>query len=242
MSLITGFPSTIFLRIFDSYNLTKGAKKLLLVFISFLLWPVSTVIAAPAYWANWTSNTSSEVSGTLTVGSSIIDVTFSGAYGFSQTSGGTNYWNPPTPYISPLVDNAPPSSDIIGLGSGGSATIKFSEVIQDPILALVSWNGNIVDFGVPIEILSYGAGYWGDGIPILNSSGTGFYGNGEVHGVIRLPGSYSSITFTHTSEYWHGLTVGVLDVAPFFGGSLKTLPSYEFSLEKSTQKTDSIQL
>lgn len=174
---------------------------------------------------NWTNSTPSEVSGTLTVGSSTIGVTFSGAYYFAQTSDGINYWNPPAPYISQIVDNAPPTSDIIGLGSGGYETIKFSEVIQDPIIALVSWNSNTVDFGVPIEILSYGAGYWGNGVPILNSSGTGFYGNGEVHGIIRLPGAYSSITFTHTSEYWHGLTVGVLGVAPFFGDSLKTLPS-----------------
>jgi hypothetical protein len=95
------------------------------------------------------------------------------------------------------------------LGTGGSKTITFSQVIQDPILALVSWNGNTVDFGVPIEILSYGTGYWGSGTPILNASGTGFYGSGEVHGVIRLPGNYSSIAFTDTSEYWHGFTVGV---------------------------------
>ena len=57
----------------------------------------------------------------------------------------------------------------------------------------------------------YRRGYWGDGTPILNSSGTGFYAEKfeEVHGVIRLRGAYSSITFTDTSEYWHGFTVGV---------------------------------
>ncbi len=76
----------------------------------------------------------------------------------------------------------------------------------------MSWNGNTVDFGVPIEILSYGAGYWGNGTPQLNLAGTGFYGNGEVHGVIELPGDFTSISFTHTSENWHGFTVGVVDV------------------------------
>jgi len=40
-----------------------------------------------------------------------------------------------------------------------------------------------------------------------------FFGNGEVHGVIRLPGVYTSISFTDTSEYWHGLTVGVVGLA-----------------------------
>jgi hypothetical protein len=81
--------------------------------------------------------------------------------------------------------------------------------VKDPLLGLVSWNGNTVDFGVPIEILSFGCGFWGCGTPILNGTGTGFFGSGEVHGVIRLPGTYTSISFTDTGEFWHGLTVGV---------------------------------
>ncbi len=36
--------------------------------------------------------------------------------------------------------------------------------------------------------------------------------------------------------------VGVNILASFFGGSLKTLPSYEFSLEQGAQKTESVQL
>jgi len=115
----------------------------------------------------------------------------------------------------------------IGLDEAGTVTITFSQAVQDPLLALVSWNGNTVDFGVPINILSYGAGYWGNGVPVLNSTGTGFFGSGEVHGVIELPGLYDSITFTHTSEGWHGFTVGakavVIPVPPtvwFLGSGL----------------------
>jgi len=178
----------------------------------FVLASASVAIAAPAYWTDWTSEIAGApiVQGTLNVGSSTVGVTFSGTYSFAQTSGGTNYWNPSAPYISSFVDNAPPASDIIALNAGGTATITFTESIKDPLIALVSWNNNTVDFGVPIEILSYGAGYWGNGTPILNTEGDGFYGSGEVHGVIRLPGSYMSISFTHTSETWHGFTVGVL--------------------------------
>ena len=108
------------------------------------------------------------------------------------------------------MENAPPASDIIGLSTGGTATITFSEAVKDPLLALVSFNGNTVDFGVPIEILSYGSGYWGNGTPILNIDGDGFFGSGEVHGVIRVPGSFTSLSFTHTTEGWHGITVGVV--------------------------------
>lgn len=181
-----------------------------------VLGSVPASMAAPIYWTDWTSVTTaaSGVLGTLNVGASTVNVAFSGAYAFAQTSGGTNYWSPDAPYLSSTVSNAPPASDIIALSAGGSKTITFSAPVQDPLVALVSWNGNTVDFGVPIEILSFGAGYWGNGTPILNAGGTGFFGSGEVHGVIRLPGSHSSITFTDTSENWHGLTVGVVGLAP----------------------------
>ena len=153
------------------------------------------------------------VFGTLAVGTTTVDVTFAGEYSFAQVSGGINYWSPATPYVSATVDNEPPASDIIALSTGGTATITFSQAVTDPLIALVSWNGNTVDFGVPIEILSFGPGYWGNGTPELNGAGTGFFGSGEVHGVIRLPGEFTSITFTHTSEGWHGLTVGVVGLA-----------------------------
>jgi hypothetical protein len=167
--------------------------------------------ASVVSWTDWTavSELSSGVFGTLTVGSDTVHVTYSGLYSFAQTSGGTNYWNPSAPYLSTDVDNAPPAADIIALNAGGSKTITFSQAVQNPILALVSWNGNTVDFGETIKILSFGNGYWGGGTPILNATGTGFFGSGEVHGVIELPGTYTSITFTDTSENWHGLTVGV---------------------------------
>jgi hypothetical protein len=175
-----------------------------------------TAGAATVSWTDWTGVTATApgVVGTLDVSGTAVDVNFSGAYSFAQTTGGTNYWSPTAPYISGAVDNAPPAADIIGLNAGGRATISFSQAVTDPLIALVSWNNNTVDFGVPIEVLSFGAGYWGNGTPVVNGAGTGFFGSGEVHGVIRLPGTYSSISFTHTSENWHGLTVGVTGIAP----------------------------
>jgi hypothetical protein len=173
-----------------------------------LIASIMSAQAATVSWTDWTSKTASTVSGTLNVDSKPIDVTYTGGHYFAQTNDGTNYWNPSAPYLSSAVDNAPLTSDIIALDAGGTGTISFSEMVRDPLMALVSWNGNTVDFGVPIEILSYGKGYFGQGTPILNDAGTGFYGDGEVHGVIRIPGDYDSITFTHTSEYWHGFTIG----------------------------------
>lgn len=165
--------------------------------------------ALPISWTDWMTTGPSVVGGTATVGATPVTVTFSGAYLFAQTGGGTNYWVPGAPYVSGAVDNAPPASDMIALNAGGAKTITFSQPVIDPILALVSWNGVTVDFGTPIQILSFGTGFWGSGTPVLNGGGTGFTGNGEVHGAIRLPGTFTSITFTDTAERWHGFTVGV---------------------------------
>jgi len=181
---------------------------------------VAPASADTVYWTDWTSASAAAgtVSGTLTSGSDTISVGYSGGYSFAQTSGGTNYWSPSTPYLSSTVSNAPPASDIIALGTGGTATITFSQAVVDPLIALVSWNGNTVDFNDPIQFLSYGTGYFGSGTPIVNGAGDGFYGSGEVHGVLRVIGTYTSISFTHTSEYWHGFTVGIVGVAPPDGG------------------------
>ena len=172
---------------------------------------VLTVPAATAgtvAWTNWTAATPNTVSGTATLDGTDVGVTLQGAYTFTQLNGVTNYWLPAAPYLSASVDNTPPDSDIVAFNSGGSVTINFSRAVVDPLLALVSWNSNVVEFGAPIEFLSFGAGFWGNGSPVINGAGTGFTGAGELHGVLRLIGTYNSISFTHTSENWHGLTVG----------------------------------
>ena len=170
--------------------------------------------AAPAYWTDWTSTaaTTSAVNGSLSVGATTVGVTYSGAYAFAQTSGGTNFWVPNV-YTSAAVDNGPGDSDIIALDTGGTKTITFTASVHNPLIALVSWNGNTVDFSGPISILSNGCGYWGCGTPVVNPAGTGFFGSGEVHGVIQLIGDYTSISFADTSESWHGITVGVQGIA-----------------------------
>lgn len=189
------------------------ASKLLVAMIAASL--CSAAMAVPVQWTDWTSvsTVASAINGSIQIGATSIDVTYSGAYSGVQLSGGTNYWAPNV-YTSATVDNAPSSlnNDIIRLNVGGVKTITFSESVHNPLLALVSWNSNTVDFGAPISFLSYGQGYWGNGTPIINGSGTGFYGAGEVHGVLELLGDFTSISFVDTSEYWHGFTVGVSEL------------------------------
>jgi hypothetical protein len=181
---------------------------------------ITTCVSAPAFaapvsWTDWLSSPNdSSASGNLLVGSTLVNVGYSGTspHSFVQTGTGTNYWTGPA-YTQGTIDNAPPTSDIVALNQGGTVTINFSQTVQDPLIGLVSWNNNTVDFGAPIQFDSFGPGFWGNGTPILNSAGTGFFGSGELHGVIRIPGSYDSIMFTHAGEFWHGFTVGASGLA-----------------------------
>ena len=184
---------------------------------AFLALAAQGASAATVSWADWTSDTASTVSGTVTVDGSPVTVTYSGTqYLFDQLNGaGTNYWQPNSPYLSATVSNGPGTPDIVGLNDAGTSVITFSAPVVNPLIALVSWNGANVTFGggtdtqaYDINYLSSGCGYWGCGSyasPTANS----FVGSGELHGVIELVGTYSSISFTDTTgEDWHGLTVG----------------------------------
>lgn len=44
------------------------------------------------------------------------------------------------------------------------------------------------------------------------SGSTGFSGNGEVHGVLKFSGSFTSLSFDDSSENWHGYQIGVGNV------------------------------
>lgn len=173
--------------------------------------PASAVTIA---WTDWTVETPGVgMQGSIAAPSGTINVTFTGPFtgGPSQTACGTPWWQPGD-YNG--VFNKPFDCDMVALDAGGTKTISFDKAVKDPYIALQSWNGNTVEFGTTIEVAANGRGWWGSGTPIVNGGGTGFFGQGEVHGIIRLPGTFTSITFIDTTENWHGFTVGVEDVAP----------------------------
>src|SRR3546814_7431984 len=107
--------------------------------LAVLVTPLAIMAAAPAAhavtvsWADLTTQTTNQVTGTIAVGAVSVGVTYEGPYGFAQTSSGTNYWteNNPAPYTSGSVDNAPPTTDIIALSAGGLKTITFSQAVTD---------------------------------------------------------------------------------------------------------------
>jgi hypothetical protein len=155
---------------------------------------------------------------TVTVGFSVTQASGSaGSFTFAQTSGGTNYWLPSSPYVSSQVSNAPPCCDILALTGGSSTTtytITLSEPIKDPIMAIVSLGqpGFAVtyDFDRPFTIVSQGAGYWGGGPAALTQLPGDVLRGTEGHGTIQFIGTFATFSWVApTSEFWHGFTFGI---------------------------------
>ncbi len=197
-----------------------------LAFLAFLV--PSAASAVPYHYVDWTSANvaGGTATGTITLpDSSTVTVNFEainfdntpGSLYFAQTSGGgTNYWNPQTPYISAEVDNAPPDTDILALVGGLNQTyrVTLSEAIKDPIMAIVSLgNGGLpttYDFDSPFDIVSQGAGYWGGTSTSLTELPGDILQGAEGHGTIQFIGTFSTFTWVvPTPETWHGFTFGI---------------------------------
>jgi hypothetical protein len=178
-------------------------------------------------YVDWTTANpaAGTASGTISLpDSSSVGVTFEvfnsdgspGSYFFAQTDPATNYWIPSAPYMSPSVENAPPTSDILALVGGTNQTYKvtLSEPIKDPIMAIVSLGqpGVIVDydFDSPFTIVSQGNGYWGGNDTSLSQLPGDVLRGTEGHGTIRFDGTFSTFSWTAPfGETWHGFTYGI---------------------------------
>jgi hypothetical protein len=168
--------------------------------------------------------------GTLKIGTSTVGVEYQGELLWAQINDtGFNYWSSaPSPYLSSVVGNAPSTADIVTLtgsrqGTPLTNTIRFSEPVRDPVMALMSLGRPALpDYGV----LEIRIGYEFDQAFILLSSGQGFWGgdpNGslvqlsptfieglEGHGAIEFPGYVESISWEVIGyEDWHGFQIGV---------------------------------
>lgn len=188
----------------------RCSKALFLIMILVLAVPIKA--SADVIWVDWhTILESGDVQGTATVSGGTVTVTYSGERAFVQTTCGTNYWNPSTPYISATVPNAPPDCDIIALSQATAKTLTFSEPVANVFFAVVSLNGNGYRFDRDFDILSFDCGYWGCGTLTkeVNPPTYDLIGTGEPHGVIQLLGSFSSVSWTSLSnENWNGFSIG----------------------------------
>jgi hypothetical protein len=177
--------------------------------------------AVTVNWTDWTSASTStspnSASGNLLFGSNNVSVSYTGQIFFAITDVGTNYWTEPNvasrPYTSGEVTNAPPASDIIAMSLAATRTLTFSEAVTDLYFAYVSMNGNGFTFDRDFDLVSNGTGFFGTGPVQKVDNGNGTFSlnavSGEPHGIIKLRGSFTSVTWTSAAnETWYGFTVG----------------------------------
>lgn len=129
---------------------------------------VSPTLGATVGWTTWTSSTATNpgtVTGTLTAGSSTVNVTYTGEIYFTQLNNtGFNYYTPSTTYSSSGV-NGPTTNDMIAISGNPnfSYNVTFSSPVTNPLMAIVSLGqggvGTTYNFNTNFTILSQGPGY-----------------------------------------------------------------------------------
>lgn len=188
----------------------------ILAFIVLAALVSANAFGVPIHWNTWASDSS----GSLTSGSSTVDVVFATTNFHAKVP---NYpsWSPSSTFADGVVvDNGPAQANgIMQLVGGTTAlnTLSFSVPVVDPVIAIWSLGQSGVeasfDFvGVTPVLVAGGssAEYGGSAITVSGNTVNGREGNGTI----QLIGTYSSIQWTNpTYEYWYGFNVGIADVA-----------------------------
>jgi hypothetical protein len=176
--------------------------------------------ATTVSWVDWSYIDSTSFDGVVDG----IDVSFSGSFydfHYPVSGGGTNFWDHPssvaadTYSATPLVDNAPPDSDVIVMREAGTRTITFAQPVVNPVMSIVSM-GSITtpvqyQFDTGFNILSVGPGTFD---PSGNGTLTKLQGDilqgVEGHGLIQFTGTYTSISWdVNVYEDFHGIQIGI---------------------------------
>lgn len=192
-------------------TIRKAVSKALILLV-FLCGPTS--LSAQAFWTDWTAANSGTVSGSLSVFSQAIEVTYTGPYAWTQTAGGAYNWDFPI-YDVAGPGTRPATSDLIALIAPGLHTLTFSAPVVDPFIAIMSLGRTYLpvsySFSDPFTLLTEGRGWWGDGwfnVSPDNRVLTGY----EGHGVVQFSGTFSTLSwYSDPAENWHGITMGVAD-------------------------------
>lgn len=204
-------------------------KRTFLLGMVFIL-SVSMANAATISWTDWTSATTGSLgtaSGTIAYNGGSVDVTYTGELYFAQLNSSTvvgpgtttNYWTQgtPAPYTgNAVISNAPTANELLALNSFSVVnTLTFSSPVLNPVFAVLSM-GQVNQpvsyaFTPSYVVLSSGQGYWNiqtdNPSTYYDIAGTILIGS-EFHGALQFMGSVSSISWTSSSENWHGFTVG----------------------------------
>ncbi len=169
--------------------------------------------AAVTVWTDWTSATAGSPGSAI----GMLDgatVRYDGALlGNSVTNGSfAGAWAPDASFIGGTSSASPATvGDILTLSvSPNTSTISFSTAITNPVLAIWSLGapGTSATFTFD-QTPTFEAGgpnvsYGGSAIQVSGNTVSGNEGNG----VVQFTGTFDSLSFTSTSEFYYGITVG----------------------------------
>jgi hypothetical protein len=174
---------------------------------------VATSASAGTVWTDWTSLTAGAPGAVGVLDG--VNVTYSGEVINAIVNGTAANWAPNSSFTGGTVTASPSTiGDILGLSGGtggGTGTVTFSSPVENPLFAIWSLGnpGSAASFTFGItptfEAGGINAQYGGSAISVLGNTVSGNEGNG----VVQFTGTFSSITWTNTPEYWYGFTVGM---------------------------------
>jgi hypothetical protein len=183
-------------------------KRLVILFLTLLLtglFNINKANAAALTWTDWTSTTQ----GTITSGSSTINVSLQGVTG-NLENGDYYYNNANTGYTNPTGSYAGlVPTDFIREWGTGTVKLTFSNPVTNLYMSLVSVGQPGVPvsyvFNAPFTVISAGSNYWG--YDHYTTSGNTFTGY-EYNGILKFSGTFSTFEFTiNDPENWHGFNI-----------------------------------
>ena len=182
-----------------------------------LMFFLAVPVHAQTTWTNWTSNTlSTGTSGNGAAAGSVggVGVTYSGELN-SQTniSGTTSIWSPNSSFTGGTVTVSPSIvGDELALAGAftGTNTITFASPVTNPLFAIWSLGQSFqasFTFNATPTLQAGGPNsqFGGSSITVDNNVVRGNEGNG----VVQFNGTFSSISWTDTPEFFYAFTVGV---------------------------------
>ena len=187
------------------------------------------VLVAPAASADtisWATIANGGASGAIaapSAGANAVSMTLSSPNPIN--GGGTNWmaWNPAKTWADgTVVANAPVNANsivVLNGGSNGTNTLKFSEAVVNPVMAIYSLGGSGINASFVFDqtpTLVVGGPADGYGSPLVVSGNTvsgpnTTWGN---NGTIQFIGTFTQLTWTNPqSESWYGFDVGIVNTA-----------------------------
>ena len=186
------------------------------------------VLVAPAAWADtisWATIANGGASGVIaapSAGANAVTMTLTSPSPLN--GGGPNWinWMPTNVWADgTIVANAPVTANsivVLNGGSTGTNTLKFSEAVVNPVMAIYSLGGSntyasFVFDQTPTFVVGGAAGGGGKAITVSGKtvSGSGVWGDS---GTIQFIGTFTQLTWTNPqSESWYGFDVGIVNPA-----------------------------